>query len=82
MTLYYLVYLLFSMLGTAVDSYFVALLLLDIVMKNSTTRSVLDAVLVPIKQLGMSLLLGFFLFYIFGYYLVSCCRLRGWAHQP
>ena len=70
MTIYYFGYLILSILGTAVDSYFIALLLLDIIVKNETTAAVLMAVYEPRKQLGYSMLLGFFLFYIFSYYLV------------
>jgi hypothetical protein len=45
-------------------------LLLDIVAKNSTTRDVLNAIVYPWKQLGMTLLLGAFILYIFAFLLV------------
>jgi inositol 1,4,5-triphosphate receptor type 3 len=44
-------------------------LLLDIVVKNSTTRDVLNAVVFPRKQLMATLILGMFLGYIFSFFL-------------
>ena len=72
MTVYYFTYLLFSILGTAVDSYWISLLLLDILVKNETTASVAAAVWEPRQQLSFSILLGVFFFYIFANFMVSC----------
>jgi hypothetical protein len=75
-TLYYFAYLIGAVLGSATQCFWIALLLLDIVVKNDTAANVLRAVSVPFAagQLPASLLLGFFLFYIFAFYFVSAPR--------
>ena len=49
------------------DSFWLPFLLLDIVMKNSVCANVLNAVVVPRKMLGMTLVLGLFVTYIYAY---------------
>ena len=68
MTMYYLIYVIIAILGTAVAHYFIALLLLDIVVKDVTTGDVLNAVIQPRVQLGYALLLGTFVIFIFSFY--------------
>ncbi len=65
--LYYLLYLAVSLLGIFSTDLFSTFLLLDIVMKNSTTRDVLNSVVYPRKQLGMTVVLGIFVAYIFSF---------------
>ncbi|CAM9156662.1 unnamed protein product, partial [Ectocarpus fasciculatus] len=67
LTVYYVVYLIISILGVVSTDLFSTFLLLDIVMKNSTTRDVLNAVVYPRKQLGMTVILGTFVAYIFSF---------------
>lgn len=69
MTIYYSGYLVISILGLLSCHYFLPLLLLDVIVKNSTTQDVLNAVLFPIKALAMTLLLGIFVMYIYSYYI-------------
>ena len=69
-TMYYFFYLVLSILGLTVGDYFLPFLLLDIVAKNSTTRDVLNAVIIPWRQLIMTLILCLFLTYIYAFYLV------------
>jgi hypothetical protein len=71
LTMYYFVYLLLSVLGAFVENYYCALLLLDIVVKNSTTRDVLNSIVTPRKQLAMGLLLEAFVIYIYSFFIVS-----------
>jgi hypothetical protein len=71
LTMYYFVYLIFCLLAINYSDTFVTFLLLDIVVKNSTTRDVLNAVIYPRKQLGMTLVLGLFVMYIFAFLIVS-----------
>jgi len=71
LTVYYVIYLIISLLGVFQDNYFCSLLLLDIIVKNSTTRDVLNAIVYPWRQLMMACLLQVFLVYIFAFYLVS-----------
>jgi hypothetical protein len=68
MTMYYFAYLIISICGTVLADYYLALLLLDIVVKDVTTADVLNAVIEPRKQLGYALLLGLFVAYIFSFY--------------
>ena len=70
MTLYYVIYLGISFLGVFVENYYVSLLLLDIVVKDSTTRAVLNAVITPWKALAMGALLQAFVIYIYAFYSV------------
>ena len=68
MTIYYIVYLGICLLALVTEeSYWLPFLLLDIVVKNSTCRNVLNAVMLPYKQLGMTLVLGLFVTYIYAY---------------
>lgn len=68
-TLYYSWYLAFSICGILIADYFIVFLLLDIIVKNSTTQNVLKAVTIPFKALSMAFLLGIFVMWIFTYYL-------------
>jgi inositol 1,4,5-triphosphate receptor type 3 len=56
-------------MGNGGGDFFLPLLLLDIVKKNSTTRDVLNAVVYPRKQLGMTVVLGAFVLYIFSFFI-------------
>jgi hypothetical protein len=73
--LYYVGFLAICLCGIFVDmgngggDFFLPLLLLDIVKKNSTTRDVLNAVVYPRKQLGMTVVLGAFVLYIFSFFI-------------
>jgi hypothetical protein len=71
MTMYYFFYLVISLLGLYVADYYISLLLLDIVVKISTLRDLLNAVLIPRKILAMTGLLALFANYIFAYFIVS-----------
>jgi len=64
MTLYYLTYVVVATLCIN-NQYFCCLLLLDIIIKDSTTRDVLNAVIYPIKQLSMTVVLMTFAINIF-----------------
>lgn len=66
-TLYYFFYLGICLCGLLLDSFWLPFLLLDIVMKNSVCANVLNAVVVPRKMLGMTLVLGLFVTYIYAY---------------
>lgn len=67
--IYHVWYLIFAVLGLSVSDYYAPFLLLDIVVKNSTTRGVLEAVVNPYKQLMWTLILMLFLIYIFSFYM-------------
>ena len=69
LTLYYFGYLVFCLLAISYSDTFLTFLLLDIVVKNSTTRDVLNAVVFPRKQLMATLILGMFLGYIFSFFI-------------
>ncbi|GMI18313.1 hypothetical protein TrLO_g8656, partial [Triparma laevis f. longispina] len=56
MTLYYLGYVIVAIMCLSNNMY-CCILLLDIIVKDSTTRDVLNAVIYPIKQLSMTLVL-------------------------
>jgi hypothetical protein len=71
LTMYYFIYLSLCLLAINYSDVFLTFLLLDIVVKNSTTRDVLNAVIYPRKQLGMTLILGIFVGYIFAFIIVS-----------
>ena len=70
-TMYFCFYLVLSLLGLLAADYYLPFLLLDIVAKNATTRDVLNAVVIPRKQLGMTVVLAIFVTYIFAYFIVS-----------
>lgn len=69
--LYYVFYLLLSLLGVFLKPYYLAFLLLDIVMKNAITRAVMNAVVTPRVQLMWSMILGIIAIYIYSFYIVS-----------
>jgi hypothetical protein len=69
-TMYYFFYLVLSILGLTVSDVYLPFLLLDIIAKNSTTRDVLNAVLIPWKQLSMTMVLCIFMTYIYSFFLV------------
>ena len=77
LTMYYFIYLIFCLLAINYSDTFVTFLLLDIIVKNSTTADVLNAVIYPRKQLAMTLVLGLFVMYIFAFIIVSLKR-RVW----
>lgn len=62
---YYLAYCIFAFLGAAGYHACFTVHLLDIIMRNETTRDVLNAVVRPVKQLGATAMLGLFTVYIF-----------------
>jgi hypothetical protein len=73
MTLYYIWYLAFSILGQVVSYDFLPFLLLDIVVKNSTTRDVLNAVIYPRRQIMMGgivilIIVQIYTFFLFLYF--------------
>lgn len=70
-TVYSFLYLLLSVLGLVVANYYLPFLLLDNVAKNATTRDILNAVVLPRKQLAMTVVLAVFVNYIFAYFIVS-----------
>jgi hypothetical protein len=71
MTMYYFFYLLMSIFGYNISYFFLTMLLLDILVKNSTARDILMAVVYPRKQLAMTFLLSLFVVYIFAFIIVS-----------
>jgi hypothetical protein len=70
MFLYYTGYFVFTVLGIVVSNYvFTPVLLLDIVVKNSTTRDVLYSIYIPRKQLSLTLLFCAFTTYTYSFYI-------------
>ena len=69
MTVYYVGYLVVSVLGVVLKDYYVPFLLLDIIVKNATTQNVVKAVYLPRKMLLAAFLLGLFVLYIYSYYI-------------
>ena len=70
MFLYYSGYFVFTVLGIVVSNYvFTPVLLLDIVVKNSTTRDVLYSIYIPRKQLSLTLLFCAFTTYTYAFYI-------------
>jgi hypothetical protein len=69
LTMYYVFYLSLCFLGLFVNNYFCSLQLLDIIVKDSTTRAVLEAIVTPAKQLLMAAILEIFVIYIFAFYI-------------
>eukprot|EP00854_Cymbomonas_tetramitiformis_P004572 gene4572-5599_t len=65
LTVYYFWYQVMAVMAVYKSDLFSTFLLLDIIVKNSTTRAVVRAVYVPRKQLSMTMLLGVFVIYIF-----------------
>jgi hypothetical protein len=70
LTLYYVFYLVMSIMGYNVSYFFLTILLLDILVKNSTARDILMAVVYPRKQLFMTYVLTVFVVYIFAFIMV------------
>eukprot|EP00941_MAST-03F_sp_MAST-3F-sp1_P005851 g5851.t1 len=64
-TSYYLLYCTCAILGSAGYYWVFSLHLLDIVVRDETTRNVLKAVIQPIYQLAMASVLGIFVMFIF-----------------
>ena len=71
MTIYYLWFLLFALLGVAYDTMYLPFLLLDIVVKNPTTRDILNSVIQPRQQLAVAFILGIFIIYIYSFFLFA-----------
>jgi hypothetical protein len=69
LTLYYIWYLSFCILGYIFGSSYTPFLLLDIVVKNATTRDVLNAVVAPRVQLMWTLILMVFVIYILSFFM-------------
>jgi hypothetical protein len=67
MTVYYVIYLLICIFGLVFNDFWTTFLLLDIIVKNGVCRNVLNSVVYPYKQLGMTLILGLFVAYIYAY---------------
>jgi hypothetical protein len=76
LTLYYVGYLAFAILGYTVSPLYNTILLLDIVIKDSTARDVLNAVWVPINSLCVTVLLCLFVIYIFAFFVFSLNSMR------
>jgi len=84
MTLYYVWYFVFSIMGRFFKYDFLPFLLLDIVVKDSTTLDVLNAVIFPRKQLAMGSVLIYcivqiYAFFYFMYYRYSFTTAAGSA---
>jgi hypothetical protein len=69
MTIYYVTYVAICFLGLLVADFYLSLLLLDIAVKNSTTRDVLKSVVAPAQQIFWTLLLVFIVIYIFAFFI-------------
>jgi hypothetical protein len=70
LAMYYMVYFAISLLGYVSANYYCSLLLLDIVVKDSTTRDLLNAVVTPGRAIVMGFVLEFFIIYIFSMFMV------------
>jgi hypothetical protein len=71
MVLYYCWYFAFTGIGQLYSYDFLPFLLLDIIVKNSTTRDVLNAVIVPRKQIMMGGVVILFIVQVYAFALVS-----------
>ena len=69
MTVYYIGYLAFTILGF-INYSFMPFLLLDIIVKNSTTQDVLNAVIFPRNQIMMGAIIILFIMNIYSFFLV------------
>jgi hypothetical protein len=69
LTVYYIGYLVFTILGFVNYSFF-PFLLLDIIVKNSTTQDVLNAVIFPRNQIMMGGIIILFIMQIYAFFLV------------
>ena len=81
-TIYYAWYLSFSILGVTSSDFFTPFLLLDIIMKNSTTRDVLMAIVVPAGFLMWALLFMIFIIYIFAFFIFLYYSHEGYNSVP
>eukprot|EP01037_Dinobryon_pediforme_P016723 gene16723-16903_t len=77
MTLYYLGYLAFVLLGSLYSYNFLPFLLLDIIVKNSTTQDVLNSVIFPRNQIAVGAILTMFIIHIYGFFLFLYFREDG-----
>jgi inositol 1,4,5-triphosphate receptor type 3 len=71
LTLYYFAYTFVALLAMIHSPVWQGVLLLDIIVKDTTTRAVLLAVILPIKQLTMTFLLAIFVIYIFAFWVFT-----------
>jgi hypothetical protein len=71
MTIYYSIYFIVTVLGYTKSDYFLPFLLLDIIVKNSTTKNVLLAIVKPRWQLFITAVLTLFITFIFSFIIVS-----------
>jgi hypothetical protein len=69
LTVYYTIYLLIAYLGIFVENYYCSLLLLDIIVKDATTRDVLNAIVTPRKALFFTFIFMLFVIYIFAFFI-------------
>lgn len=67
MTSYYIFYLVFAVLGSSLSPFFNTILLFDIMVKVPTCMDVVMAVVDPIKSLAATMVLSFFMMYMFSY---------------
>ena len=65
LTMYYFIYTIIAFISYRYEKGLHPFLLMDIIVKNSTTADVVKAVVYPIKQLAAAALLGVFVIYIF-----------------
>ena len=70
LTVYYVGYLVFTILGF-INYSFMPFLLLDIIVKNSTVQDVLNAVIFPRNQIMMGGIIILFIMQIYAFFLVS-----------
>jgi hypothetical protein len=71
LTLYYIYYVIICFLGIFGENYYCSLLLLDIIVKDATTRDVLNSIMAPRKALLFTFILMLFVVYIFAFFIVS-----------
>lgn len=77
LTIYYIGYLIFAVLGAFHDYLYLTFLLLDIIKKNSLTRDILNSVVYPRRQIALTCLLIAFVCYIFSFIYVSTSLCSG-----
>ena len=71
MVLYYFVYLAVTIISFAIYRFWLSFLLLDILIKDPTAGSVLQAIIVPRKQIALTLVLLLFITYIYSFFQFS-----------
>lgn len=71
MTMYYLGYTVVALLAMVHSPVWQSVLLLDIIVKDTTTQAVLLAVVIPIKSLAMTAVLTIFVIYIFAFWIFT-----------